>query len=129
MRKVWLLGLVAAAVLVVGPMAAAYAEEGAPPPKHERKAGAEGKGAGKQPELVVDPAKMELMKDKIKDLEDAIKALEAKAVEVLGPADGKRFVTQTITKSMRASRGAGKGEGRKERKPGEGRRGGADAPK
>ena len=44
MRKVWLLGLVAVAVLVVGPMVVAYAEESAPTPKHERKAATAGEG-------------------------------------------------------------------------------------
>jgi hypothetical protein len=129
MRKVWLLGLVAVAVLVVGPMMAACAEEGAPTPKHERKAATTGevKPEGRKPELVVDPAKLELMKDQVAALDTAIKALEAKAVDVLGPLDGKRFLMQAITKAVRP---AGKGENRKERKSGEGRQaGGDDAPK
>ena len=128
MRKIWLLGLVAVAVLVVGPMVVAYAEEGAPTPKHERKAATtgEGKPEGRKPELVVDPAKLEMMKDQVAALETAIKELEAKAVVVLGPLDGKRFLMQTITKAVRPAGG----ESRKERKPGEGRRaGGEDAPK
>jgi hypothetical protein len=128
MRKVWLLGLVAVAVLVVGPMMVACAEEGTPTPKHERKVATtgEGKPEGRKPELVVDPAKLVLMKDQVAALETAIKALEAKAVDVLGPLDGKRFLMQTITKAVRPAGG----ESRKERKSGEGRRaGGEDAPK
>jgi hypothetical protein len=128
MRKVWLLGLVAVAILVVGPMMVACAEEGAPTPKRERKATATGeaKPEGRKPELVVDPAKLEKMKEQVAALDTAIKELEAKAVEVLGPLDGKRFLMQTITKAVRPAGG----ESRKERKSGEGRRaGGEDAPK
>jgi len=116
MRKVWLLGFVAAAVMVAGSMMATYAEEGAPPPKGERKAG-EGRPEGRRPEVAATPDQLAKMQDHIKGLEDAIKALEAKAVEVLGPLDGRRFLMQTIMKSVRPA-----GEGRPEGKAGEGRK-------
>jgi hypothetical protein len=121
MRKVWLLGLAAAAILVVGPMLVAYAaDDGTTPPKH--KAGpAEGKTP--PPPIVVDEAKMPELAKAVKDTEAAIAALQAQAVKDLGEKDARRLVAQTVSKAVRGTRPeASKGEGRKRAGGGDGGR-------
>lgn len=119
MMKVWLLGLAAAAILVVGPMLAAYAaDEGTPPPKHERKTEG-GKGEGKQlpPPIAVDAAKTPELAAAVTAAEDAIAKLQAQAVKDIGEKDARRLVMQVVSKAVRGTKPeAAKGEGRKERK-------------
>jgi len=118
MRKLWLLGLVGALVLVVGPMVIAYAEEGAPGPKHERKAGDMPKGE-RPPEVVLTPAQQEALQAQVAALQDALGKLKTKAIEVLGERDGKAFVLQTIRKALwTGEQGKGReGKARGDRKP------------
>ena len=118
MRQLWLLGLVGALVLVVGPMVIAYAEEGAPGPKHERKAGDMPK-AERPPEIVLTPAQQEALQAQVAALQDALGKLKTKAVEVLGEKEGKAFVFQAIRKAMwTAEQGkAREGKARSDRKP------------
>jgi len=118
MRQLWLLGLVGALVLVVGPMVIAYAEEGAPGPKHERKAGDMPKGE-RPPEIVLTPAQQEALQAQVAALQDALGKLKTKAVEVLGEKEGKAFVFQAIRKAMwTAEQGkAREGKARSDRKP------------
>jgi hypothetical protein len=110
MRKVWLLGLAGALLLVVGPMVVAYAEDGAVPPKHERKAGDLGKG-DRPPDIVLTPVQEEALKDQVKALQDAIKALKEKSITTLGDKDGKAFLFQSIRKAMLAGEEGGKPRG------------------
>lgn len=118
MRQLWLLGLVGALVLVVGPMVIAFAEEGAPGPKHERKAGDMPKGE-RPPEIVLTPAQQEALQAQVAALQDALGKLKTKAVEVLGEREGKAFVLQAIRKAMwTAEQGkAREGKARGDRKP------------
>ena len=120
MTRLWLWGLAGVLVLVVGPMVIAYAEDGAAPPKHERKAGDMPKGE-RPPDIVLTPAQQEALKDQIKDLEDVMKALQKKAIDTLGERDGKAFVLQTIRKAMIAGYEAG-GKPRGEHKRSEGKK-------
>ena len=120
MSRLWLLGLAGVLVLVVGPMVIAYAEDGPPGPKHERKAGDMPKGE-RPPEIVLTPAQAEAMKDVVKDLADVLKALQQKAIDTLGEKDGKAFVLQTIRKAMIAGYEAG-GKPRAEHKRSEGKK-------
>lgn len=120
MSRLWLLGLAGVLVLVVGPMVIAYAEDGAAPPKHERKPGDMPKGE-RPPEIVLTPAQAEAMKDVVKDLADVMKALQQKAIDTLGERDGKAFVLQTIRKAMIAGHEEGgkmRSDRAKTKKPG-----------
>jgi hypothetical protein len=99
MRKLWLLGLVGALALVVGPMVIAYAEEGAPGPKRERKAGDMPKGE-RPPEIILTPAQQEALQAPVAALQDALGKLKTKSIDVLGERDGKAFVLQTIRKAL-----------------------------
>jgi len=115
MRKVLLLGLVAGAVLVIGPMLVAYAEEGAKPAARE---GARGEHKAPEGITLTEAQKTELQQE-IADVEKTISALREKAIKVLGEQQGRQFTAGTIMKAMRAGMGEA---GRGERKPGEGHR-------
>ena len=118
MTRLWLLGLAGVLVLVVGPMVIAFAEEGAPGPKHERKAGDMPK-VERPPEIVLTPAQQEALQAQVAALQDALGKLKTKAIEVLGEREGKAFVLQAIRKAMwTAEQGkAREGKARSDRKP------------
>jgi hypothetical protein len=113
MKKLLLLGGVAALLLVVGPMLVASAQDGGA--KHAK--GAAGAEAGKDrappAPIVLTPEQEGKMKDEIAAFDDAIGKLLAKANEVLGPDVAPKYVLQTAFKAIRpAGREGGKGGAR-----------------
>jgi hypothetical protein len=134
MRKLWLLGLLGALLLVVGPMIVAAAEEGprVGPPREGR---AEAKAERKEAPPALTDAQKEALKTEVADLEDAIAKLRLKAIDVLGEQQGRVFTMGTVMKAVRAGMPEGKREGKPEgaagerRRAPEGKKAGEDAPK
>lgn len=134
MRKLWLLGLLGALVLVVGPMIVAAAEEGTRvgPPREGR--AAEAKAERKEAPVLTD-AQKEALKAEVATLEEAIAKLRLKAIDVLGEQQGRVFTMGTVMKAVRAGMPEGKREGKPEgaaaerRRAPEGKKAGEDAPK
>jgi hypothetical protein len=105
MRKVWLLGLLAAFVLVVGPLMYAYAEGDAP--RRPGPPAAPGKGE-RPPEIQLTPDEQGAIQAEVTALHEAVVKLQAKAEEVLKDKDkARRVVMQQIFKEMRAGRPEG----------------------
>ncbi|MBE3071024.1 MAG: hypothetical protein IMZ66_12385 [Planctomycetes bacterium] len=135
MRKLWLLGLLGALVLVVGPMIVAAAEEGTRvgPPREGR--AAEAKAERKEAPPALTDAQKEALKAEVAALEEAIAKLRLKAIDVLGEQQGRVFTMGTVMKAVRAGMPEGKREGKPEgaaaerRRAPEGKKAGEDAPK
>lgn len=102
MRKMWLLGIAGALVLVLGPMLVAYAADGSAPPKHEKKA--DGIKGERPPEILLTPAQEDALGAEVLNFREALDKLQVKAETVLKDRDqARKFVMQTIMKEMRAA--------------------------
>jgi hypothetical protein len=128
MRKLWILGALAAAVLVVTPVMVALAQGGA---------GGGGGGGGGKAGGGMGRGGVTLTDEQTKALEaptaklvDAIKAFQVESVKVLGDQDGKRYVMQAAMKAYRDLNPdmAGPGGAGGGKKGGGGAKGGAPAP-
>jgi len=113
MSRLWVLGLVVAAIVAV-PMLVSYAAEGEkapPPPRGERKGFAKGEGRPEAPPPLTDEQKAALEAPTQAFLA-ALKTFRDAAVETLGPQGGRMYVQRTIGQTMREG-APGRAEGEK----------------
>jgi len=100
MRKLLVLGTLAALLLVVGPMLVASAADGAR--QHATAPAAAGTGHVRTPPppIVLTPEQEEQLKVEIAAFNDALAKLQAKAKDVLGPQTGPGYVRQFVNKAI-----------------------------
>jgi len=130
MSRLWLVGIVAAALALVAVpiLIAAEGEDAAGERPRQRRPGERGEGAGNRPSrprVEVSEQDQAKMQKQIQAVQNAIDALQKKAVEVLGDERAARgFIMQTIFTRLRPQGGReggerGKREGDRKRPKGE----------
>ena len=100
MRKLLVLGTLAALLLVVGPMLVASAAEGGRTHAPAAPAAEAGHVRTPPPPIVLTPEQEEQLKVEIAAFNDALAKLQAKAKDVLGPQTGPGYVRQFVNKAI-----------------------------
>jgi hypothetical protein len=100
MRKLLVLGTLAALLLVVGPMLVASAEEGARKHATAPAAAEGGHVRTPPPPIVLTPEQEAQLAAEIAAFNDALAKLTAKANGLLGPQTGPRYVREFVNKAI-----------------------------